>query len=82
MLYYEDPYTKAYRHHQRLVDDRYDDQFYVGGSSMPCIMVDGRVIGVWNRSVKDIGARAFEKRHEPIVKRKAKECLGFMQTLR
>jgi hypothetical protein len=82
MLYYEDPYTKAYRHRQRLVDDEYDDQFYVGGSSMPCMMVDGRVVGVWKRSVIDIGARAFEKKYEPAVKKAAAKLQKFMKTLR
>jgi hypothetical protein len=81
-LYYEDPYTKAYAHRRRLVDDEYDKHFYIGGSSMPCFMLDGRVIGVWERSLKDIGARAFEKRYEDAVKKKALQLMKFLMTLK
>ncbi len=54
LLPYEDPYTKGYYARNRLIDLDYEKRAYVAGEVHPTILVDGKIVGIWNQ--------VFEKR--------------------
>ncbi|MEM3694906.1 MAG: winged helix DNA-binding domain-containing protein [Candidatus Bathyarchaeia archaeon] len=53
LLPYEDPYTKGYKIRNRLVDSTLEKRVYVGGGVLPTILLNGEIIGVWNRSIEE-----------------------------
>jgi len=53
LLPYEDPYTKGYKIRDRLIDKKYEKNAYVGGGVQPTILLDGKIIGTWNRSMEE-----------------------------
>jgi len=53
LLPYEDPYTKGYRGRAgRLIAPKQERQAYEGGSVKPTIVVDGRIVGLWEADVE------------------------------
>ncbi|MBX5328676.1 MAG: winged helix DNA-binding domain-containing protein [Candidatus Bathyarchaeota archaeon] len=53
LLPYEDPYTKGYKIRDRLIDKKYEKYVYVGGGVQPTILLDGKIVGTWNRSLEE-----------------------------
>jgi len=53
LLPYEDPYTKGYRLRDRFVDRRLEKRVYIGGGVEPTILLNGKIIGTWNRSIEE-----------------------------
>ncbi|MEM2129090.1 MAG: winged helix DNA-binding domain-containing protein [Candidatus Bathyarchaeia archaeon] len=53
LLPYEDPYTKGYKIRDRLIDSSLEKRVYVGGGVQPTILLDGKIIGIWNRSIEE-----------------------------
>jgi hypothetical protein len=53
LLPYEDPYTKGFKARTRLIDPEYEKLAYVGGGVEPTLVVDGRIVGVWNRAIEE-----------------------------
>lgn len=51
-LPYEDPYTKGYKVRERLIDKESEKTAYVGGGVQPTIVLDGEIVGIWNRDVE------------------------------
>ena len=49
ILPYEDPYTKGYQLRRRLVKPEYENLVYVGGEAQPSVLVNGKIVGTWNR---------------------------------
>jgi len=47
LLPYEDMYLKGYKLRERLIAPEHEKRAYPGGSARPTIMVDGRIVGVW-----------------------------------
>lgn len=47
LLPYEDMYLKGYKLRARLIAPEFEKRVYPGGSARPTVMVDGRVVGVW-----------------------------------
>lgn len=52
LLPYEDPFTKGYKLRERLVEKEHDKKVYVGGGVQPTILLDGKIVGIWNRNVE------------------------------
>jgi hypothetical protein len=52
LLPYEDPYTKGFKVRNRLIDPDQEKLAYVGGGVEPTIVLDGRVVGTWNRTIE------------------------------
>ncbi|MBI5001174.1 MAG: AlkZ family DNA glycosylase [Euryarchaeota archaeon] len=82
-LPYEDPYAKAYRARSRLVDEEHDRSFYVGGSAQPCVLIDGRVAGLWKWKQGKLQVEVFGKfaGREPVACRKARKLERFLLAL-
>jgi len=53
LLPYEDPYTKGYKVRDRLVDKAREKMVYVGGGVQPTILLNGKIIGTWNRNIEE-----------------------------
>ncbi|MGF3572874.1 MAG: DNA glycosylase AlkZ-like family protein, partial [Candidatus Bathyarchaeia archaeon] len=53
LLPFEDPYTKGYKIRDRLVDPLLEKKVYVGGGVQPTMLFDGKIIGIWNRSIEE-----------------------------
>jgi len=47
LLPYEDPYPKGYKRRPRLITPQWERRAYPGGSVRPTIIVDGRIVGLW-----------------------------------
>jgi hypothetical protein len=65
LLPYEDPYTKGFKVRDRLIDPDHEKLAYVaGGSAEPTVVLDGRIVGTWNRTVEQgrgpISLRLFQ----------------------
>lgn len=52
LLPFEDPYTKGYRLRDRLVDKELESKVYVGGGVLPTILLNGKIVGIWNRNIE------------------------------
>jgi len=52
LLPYEDPYTKGYEARARLIDRELEKAAYVGGGVQPTILLNGKIIGTWNRNIE------------------------------
>lgn len=52
LLPFEDPYTKGYKIRDRLIDPSLEKKVYVGGGVQPTILLDGKIIGIWNREIE------------------------------
>lgn len=52
LLPYEDPYTKGYKVRERLIDKEFEKTAYRGGAVEPTIVLNGEILGVWNRDVE------------------------------
>jgi hypothetical protein len=52
LLPYEDPYTKGFKVRGRLIDPDQEKLAYVGGSVEPTVVLDGRIVGTWNRAIE------------------------------
>jgi DNA-binding transcriptional ArsR family regulator len=50
LLPYEDMYLKGYKIRRRLVARDHEKKVYPGGSALPSVMLDGRIVGVWKIS--------------------------------
>jgi uncharacterized protein YcaQ len=53
LLPYEDPYTKGYKARERLIEKEREKTVYVGGGVQPTILLNGKIIGTWNRSIEE-----------------------------
>lgn len=53
LLPFEDPYTKGYKIRDRLVEPSLEKKVYVGGGVQPTILLDGKIIGTWNRNIEE-----------------------------
>jgi hypothetical protein len=53
LLPYEDPYTKGYKTRDRFVDADYERKAYPGGEVQPTILLNGKIIGTWTRSLRN-----------------------------
>ncbi len=65
LLPYEDPFVKGYKIRDRLIAHEYERQAYsADGTASPTILLNGRIIGTWNRFVEnrsqEIQLRLFE----------------------
>ncbi len=49
LLPYEDPYPKGYQLRTRLVKAEHEKHVYVGGEAQPTVLVNGKIVGIWNR---------------------------------
>lgn len=71
LLPYEDPYTKGYKIRDRLIDKNYEKYAYIGGGVQPTILLDGKIVGTWNRSMEEgkgpIKLRFFQHPESEIV---------------
>ena len=47
LLPYEDMYLKGYKLRGRLIAPEHEKRAYPGGSARPTVLVDGKIIGVW-----------------------------------
>lgn len=88
LLPYEDPYTKGYKLRDRLVNPDWEKKAYVGGGAEPTIIVEGKIVGIWNRTIEGnkepIQLRFFQsldKEIEHLATRKAK-AVGRLMTTR
>jgi hypothetical protein len=74
LLPYEDPYTKGYKIRDRLIDMELEKTAYVGGGVQPTILLNGKIVGTWNRNIEEgkrpIKLRFFQQPEED-VKNKA-----------
>jgi len=52
LLPYEDPYPKGYKVRDRLVDAEHEKKACVGGGVQPTILLDGKIVGLWSRSIE------------------------------
>jgi hypothetical protein len=52
LLPYEDPYTKGYKARERLIDKGFEKVTYIGGSVQPTIVLNGEIVGIWNREIE------------------------------
>jgi len=52
LLPYEDPYPKGYKVRERLIDKKLEKTAYTGGSVQPTIVLNGEIIGIWNRDIE------------------------------
>jgi len=52
LLPYEDPYTKGYKVRDQLIDPELEKKAYVGGGVQPTILLNGKIVGTWNRSIE------------------------------
>lgn len=53
LLPYEDPYSKGYKVRNRLINPDYESKAYVGSAVEPTLLVDGQIIGTWNRTIEE-----------------------------
>jgi hypothetical protein len=53
LLPFEDPYTKGYKIRDRLINSTLEKKVYVGGGVQPTILFNGKIIGIWNRSIEE-----------------------------
>jgi len=53
LLPYEDPFTKGYKMRERLIDKEHEKKVYIGGGVQPTILVNGKVVGTWNRNIEE-----------------------------
>jgi hypothetical protein len=53
LLPYEDPFTKGYKLRERLVDKEHEKKVYIEGGVQPTILVNGKVVGTWNRNIEE-----------------------------
>ncbi len=49
LLPYEDPYTKGYQLRKRLMKAEHEKHVYIGGEAQPTVLVNGKIVGIWNR---------------------------------
>jgi hypothetical protein len=47
LLPYEDMYLKGYKLRGRLIEPEYEKRAYPSGSVRPTVLMDGRIIGIW-----------------------------------
>jgi hypothetical protein len=52
LLPYEDPYTKGYKLRERLINKEFEETAYTGGSVQPTIVLNGEMVGIWNRDIE------------------------------
>jgi uncharacterized protein YcaQ len=52
LLPYEDPYTKGYKVREKLINKEFEKTAYTGGSVQPTIVLNGEIVGIWNRNVE------------------------------
>jgi len=84
LLPYEDPYTKGYKVRDRIIDEKLEKTVYVGGGVQPTILLNGKIVGTWNRNIEEgrgpIKLRLWqpEKDVEKEVIQKAKAIGGLM----
>jgi len=73
LLPYEDPYTKGYKVRDRLIDKEREKKVYVGGGVQPTIILNGKIIGTWNRNIEQgrgpINMRFFQQPQKDIEKK-------------
>ncbi len=55
LLPYEDPYTKGFQLRHRLIATEYEKQAYVGSAVNPTVLVNGKIVGTWNRVFEESG---------------------------
>ena len=53
LLPYEDPYTKGYKMRDRLINKKLEKAVYVGGGVQPTILLNGKIVGMWNRNIEE-----------------------------
>jgi hypothetical protein len=51
LLPYEDPYTKGYKVRDRIVEAEHLKEAYPGGEAQPTILLNGKIVGLWNRKL-------------------------------
>lgn len=80
-----DPYLQGYKERRRYLDDRhYDMVFDRSGNSTSTILVDGRVVGVWDFSegpepaVKLFPLRQMDRKVLRLVEARARAVGGFL----
>lgn len=85
LLPYEDPFIKGYKIRNRLIDTENESRVYIGGIAAPTIVVNGKIVGVWNRAFEDrkdtISLRLFQriKRGEKkVLKQKTQAIMRLM----
>jgi uncharacterized protein YcaQ len=83
LLPYEDPYTKGYNARDRLVDQDREREVYPGGEAKPTILVNGKIVGTWTRSLRSsrVVRLTFFKQPDRSVERKATEKAKEMANL-
>lgn len=86
LLPYEDPYMKGYKLRDRLVNPDWEKDAYIGGGAEPSIIVEGKIVGIWNRTIEKskgpIQLRFFQSLNreiERLATRKAKD-IGKLMT--
>jgi hypothetical protein len=52
LLPYEDPYTKGYKVRDRIIDEKLEKTVYVGGGVQPTVLLNGKIVGAWNRNIE------------------------------
>lgn len=71
-LPYEDPYTKGYNVRDRLIDKEREKTVYVGGGVQPTIILNGKIIGTWDRNIEQgrgpIKLRFFQQPEKDVEK--------------
>jgi len=85
LLPYEDPYTKGYKLRDRLVNLDWEKKAYIGGGVEPTIVVEGKTVGIWNRTIeKSKGSiqlkffQSLDKEAERLAIQKAKTIAKLM----
>ncbi|MEM3699707.1 MAG: winged helix DNA-binding domain-containing protein [Candidatus Bathyarchaeia archaeon] len=53
LLPFEDPYTKGYKVRNRLIKSSLEKKVYIGGGVQPTILLNGKIIGTWNRNIEE-----------------------------
>jgi len=53
LLPYEDPYTKGYKIKDRLIKRELEKTVYIGGGVQPTILLNGKIVGTWNRNIEE-----------------------------
>lgn len=52
LLPYEDPYTKGYKVRKKLINKELEKTAYIGGGVQPTIVLNGEIVGIWNRDIE------------------------------
>ncbi|BAI60461.1 conserved hypothetical protein [Methanocella paludicola SANAE] len=77
-----DPYLMGYKDRDRYLDKKHYGCVYDrSGNATTCIMVDGRIAGVWDIDEKAIGVYLFEEAPESVlreIRRQAEEMSVFL----